>query len=91
MIAVFYYALYLGLSGILILFLMRLYIGVWAKLQVKDLLFLLFVPGSIGLALKMKKNYPFENLYFYASIFFFLMTFIGSIFLLYMRLGLDIL
>lgn len=91
MIATFYYALYIGLSGILVLFLMRLYIGIWAKLDKKDLLFLLFVPGSVGLALKIKKHYPLENLYFYVSIFFFVAMFIGSIFILYMRLGLDIL
>lgn len=90
MIATFYYAFYIGLSGILVLMLLRLYIGLWAKLDIKDLLFLLFVPGSVGLALKIKKNYPFENLYFYLSIFFFVMMFIGSIFILYMRLELNI-
>lgn len=90
MIATFYYAFYIGLSGILVLMLLRLYIGLWAKLDVKDLLFLLFVPGSVGLALKIKKNYPLENLYFYLSIFFFVMMFIGSIFILYMRLELNI-
>ena len=90
MIATFYYAFYIGLSGIFVLFLLRLYIGLWAKLDTKDMLFLLFVPGSIGLALKMKKNYPLENLYFYLSIFFFLAMFIGSIFILYMRLELNL-
>lgn len=90
MIATFYYALYIGLSGIFVLMFIRLYIGLWAKLALKDLLFLLFVPGSIGLGLKIKKNYPLENLYFYLSVFFFVMVFIGSIFILYMRLELNI-
>jgi len=90
MIATFYYALYIGLSGILILFLMRLYIGLRVQLGTKDLLFLLFVPGSVGLAFKVKKHYPLENIYFYLHIFFFVMMFIGSIFLLYMRLELDL-
>lgn len=91
MIATFYYTFYIGLSGILVLFLLRLSIGLLAKLELKDMLFLLFVPGSLGLTLKIKKKYPLENLYLYMNIFFFVMMIIGSIFLFYMRLELNIL
>ena len=90
MIATFYYAFYIGLSGILVLFLMRLYMSLKTKLNLKDMLFVLFVPGSVGLGLKLKEHYPLEKLYFYLSIFFFVMIFIGSIFILYLRLELNI-
>lgn len=91
MIGTFYYSFYIGLSGILVLFLMRLYIGIKIKCEIKDFLMLLFLPGSLGLSLRVKDNYPLEKLYFYLHVFFFITMFIGSIFLLYMRLELDLL
>jgi hypothetical protein len=90
LIAVFYYAFYTGLSGIAVLFLVRLYIGLSLKLTTKDLMMVLFIPGSIGLSLKAKSPYPLENLYFYLHVFFGIMMLIGSIFILYLHLELDI-
>jgi hypothetical protein len=90
LIATFYYSFYLGVSGILILFLIRLYIGLSTKLSKNDFLCVLFIPGSIGLALKVKKTYPLERLYFILNIIFFVAMFIGSIFILYMKLELNI-
>ncbi|HAX03092.1 MAG: hypothetical protein A2Y45_06635 [Tenericutes bacterium GWC2_34_14] len=91
MIATFYYAFYIGLSGIIVLFLLRLYMGMTLKLNRHYLLMLLFIPGSIGLALKMKEDYPLKKTYHALSIFFFIAMVIGSIFLLYMKLELNIL
>ena len=91
MIATFYYAFYIGLSGIVVLFLLRLYMGIILKMDRHDLVILLFIPGSIGLALNMKEDYPFKKTYHVLSIFFFIAMVIGSIFLLYMKLELNIL
>lgn len=90
LIAIFYYAFYLGLSGIVVLFLMRLWIALKLKMNRKDMLMTLFIPGSVGLSLKTKSPYPFENIYFYLNIFFGVAMFIGSIFILYLHLELDI-
>ena len=90
MIATFYYAFYIGLSGIFVLFLIRLLIGLSQKLNRKDLIYLLFMPGSIGLALKVKKTYPLDKLYFILNVFFFVAIVIGSIFILYMKLELHL-
>ncbi|MDY0075083.1 MAG: hypothetical protein WC992_01225 [Acholeplasmataceae bacterium] len=90
LIALFYYTFYIGISGIGVLFLARLYIGFKLKLSIPDLLMVLFIPGSIGLGLKVKTNYPLENIYFYLNVLFACMMFIGSIFILYLHLELNI-
>lgn len=90
LVAIFYYAFYLGLSGIVVLFFMRLYIALKLKMNRKDMMMTLFIPGSIGLSLKAKSPYPFENAYFYLNVFFGTMMLIGSIYILYLYLELDI-
>ncbi|HPG43998.1 MAG TPA: hypothetical protein PLJ98_09355 [Acholeplasmataceae bacterium] len=90
MIATFYYAFYIGIFGIFVLMGFRLYVAISKKFNIKDLLLIVLLPGSIGLSLKTNHDYPFKKLYHILYIFFFTLMIIGSIFLLYMRLELDI-
>jgi hypothetical protein len=90
MIATFYYAFYIGIAGIFVLMGFRLYVAINKKFNVKDLLLIVLLPGSIGLSLKTNYDYPLKKLYQGLYIFFFIAMIIGSIFLLYMRLELDI-
>ncbi len=91
MIMIFVYAFWLSLiGGSLILFSMRLFFVLKKKFEINKALLVLFTPCSIGFFLTNKDQNGFTKIYRALVIFFFLVTFIASIFVLYMHLGLDI-
>lgn len=91
MIMIFVYAFWLSfIGGTLTLFGMRLYFVIKSKFEINKALLVLFTPCSIGFFLTNKESNRFTNLYQAFVIFFFVVTFIGSIFVLYMHLGLDL-
>ncbi len=91
MIMVFVYAFWLSfIGGTLTLFGMRLYFVLRSKFEINKALLVLFTPCSIGFYLTNKDTNAFTKIYRALVIFFFVVTFIGSIFVLYMHLGLDL-
>ena len=90
MIATFYYTFYMGVYGIFVLMLMRLYMAIKLKTDIKTLLIIVFIPASLGLHFSKNETYPLHKIYHILQIVFFIMMVLGSIFLLYMRLELNI-
>ena len=91
MIMIFVYAFWLSfIGGTLTLFGMRLYYVIKSKFEINKALLVLFTPCSIGYFLTNQNTGIFTKIYRGLVIFFFIATFIGSIFVLYMHLGLDL-
>lgn len=91
LIMIFVYAFFISLIiGTLTLLAFRIYFSYQNQLHWKKALFVMFVPCSIGFYLTIKEKTKLTTLYRYLVVFFFVVTFIASIFVLYMHLGLDI-
>jgi len=91
MIMTFVYAFWLSfIGGTLILFSMRLFFVLRNKFEINKAVLVLFTPMSIGFFLTNKDQNTFTVIYRSLVVVFFVVTFIASIFVLYMHLGLDI-
>lgn len=90
MIATFYYAFYIGVYGIFVLMIMRLYMAINLKVDIKTLCMIVLIPASLGLHFAKQDTYPLRKIYHVLEIVFFIMMILGSLFLLYMRLELSI-
>ncbi len=91
LIMIFVYAFYISfIVGTLTLLAFRVYFSYQIHLDWKNALFVLFTPCSIGFYLTIKERNKLTTLYRNLVVFFFVVTFIASILVLYMHLGLDI-
>jgi hypothetical protein len=77
------------IGGTLTLFFMRLIAVKSNKLGKNQALFVLFTPCSFGYLYTINTESKFKTWYRILMIFFFIITLIGSIFILYMHLELD--
>jgi predicted Abi (CAAX) family protease len=78
------------IGGTTTLFLFRLYFVLKYKLEYQKALVVLFVPCSIGFYLTIDEKSRLTWLYRFLVVLFFIATFIGSIFIFYMYLELDL-
>ena len=91
LIMIFVYAFYFSLIvGTLTLFIFRAYFSYQNNLDWKKALFVMLTPCSIGFYLTIHDKNKLTSLYRALVIVFFVTTFVASIFVLYMHLGLDI-
>jgi hypothetical protein len=82
----FYIALIGGTSS---LFMFRLYLVYKNKIQKKQALFVLFTPCSIGFFQTFTDEFKLKKWYRLLMIIWFIFTFLGSLFILYLYLELD--
>ena len=91
MISIFVHAFWISLiGGTVTLLIFRLFFVLKYKLDYQKALFVLFVPCSIGFYLTIDEKSKLTWLYRFLVVLFFISTFIGSIFILYMYLELDL-
>ncbi|MDO9629101.1 MAG: hypothetical protein Q7I99_04295 [Acholeplasmataceae bacterium] len=90
LIYIFINAFWISLiGGTLTLFTMRLIAVLSGKLERNKALFVLFFPCSIGYLLTFSMESRFKTWYRILMILFFIITLVGSLFILYMHLELD--
>ena len=90
LIYIFIHSFWISLiGGTLTLFTMRLVVVKTNKLEFKKRLFVLFTPCSFGYLYTITTESKFKTWYRVLMILFFIVTLIGSIFILYMNLELD--
>jgi len=77
------------IGGTLTLFILRLIAVRKNKLEGNKALFVLFTPCSFGYLYTISNESKFKTWYRIMMILFFIITLIGSIFILYMHLELD--
>ncbi|MBU1142354.1 MAG: hypothetical protein KKH92_01775 [Firmicutes bacterium] len=77
------------IGGTITLFTLRLIAVLSNKLEKNKALFVLFTPCSIGYLLTFEKESKFKTWYRISMILFFIITLIGSIFILYLHLELN--
>jgi len=91
LISIFIHAFWISfIGGTVTLLLFRLFFVLKYKLDYQKALFVLLVPCSIGFYLTIDEKSKLTWLYRFLVVLFFISTFIGSIFILYMYLELDL-
>ncbi|MBU1145149.1 MAG: hypothetical protein KJ971_04755 [Firmicutes bacterium] len=71
------------IGGTSFLFLLRLVVAVNSKVTIKQFLFVLFMPCSLGFYLTFPDSSRFKLIYQLIFVVFFLFTLIGSVFVFY--------
>lgn len=84
MIAVLMTAFWLGLTGPVVLFGMRLFYVITNKVKGKIMHQILWIPCSIGFFMNVPSEAKFSRIYKIVSIIAFALIFLGSLFIFYM-------